>query len=140
MREIKTEIKINASPEKVWTALTGSPDWRSWNPFIVRSEGKYAAGERLVNTLELPDEKPMTFRPRVLVAEPGRELRWLGRLLFPGLFDGEHYFQMIPDGDGTRFVHGEVFKGILIGMLDFKKTEEAFVALNQGLKKKAEAA
>ncbi len=34
----------------------------------------------------------MTMRPTVLVAEPGRELRWLGRLLVPGLFDGEHRF------------------------------------------------
>jgi hypothetical protein len=34
----------------------------------------------------------MTFRPTVLNAETNRELRWLGHLLAPGLFDGEHSF------------------------------------------------
>jgi len=36
----------------------------------------------------------MTFRPTILKAEPERELRWLGRLLLPGLFDGEHVFEI----------------------------------------------
>lgn len=36
----------------------------------------------------------MTFHPVVLVAVQERELRWLGRLLIPGLFDGEHTFQL----------------------------------------------
>jgi hypothetical protein len=88
----------------------------------------------------LEGQKPMTFKPKVLRADPGRELRWLGRLLIPGLFDGEHYFQMEPSDAGTRFVHGEIFRGILIGMLDFAKTEAAFKALNEGLKRKAEGA
>lgn len=42
----------------------------------------------------------MTFRPTVLVAEPDRELRWRGRLLVPGLLDGEHAFVVEPRGDG----------------------------------------
>jgi hypothetical protein len=140
MKEIKTQIKIQASPERVWKALTESPDWRSWNPFVVRVEGKFQVGETLRNTLELPGQKPMIFKPKILKVEAAKELRWLGRLLMPGLFDGEHYFLMTPDGEGTLFVHGEIFRGLLIGMLDFKKTETAFGALNEGLKQKVERA
>ena len=80
----------------------------------------------------------MSFKPRVLVAQPGRELRWLGRVLLPRLFDGEHYFLLEPEAGGTRFVHGEVFRGLLIGLLDLAKTEQAFRSLNEGLKGKAE--
>ena len=36
----------------------------------------------------------MTMHPTVPVAEPGRELRWLGRLGLPGVFDGEHRFEI----------------------------------------------
>ncbi len=42
-----------------------------------------------------------TFRPTVLVAEPNRELRWLGRLFMPGPFDGEHRSR------SSRSVRGE---------------------------------
>lgn len=139
MRELRTEIQIDASPERVWEALTGSGDWGAWNPFVTRVVGDFREGARLENTLVLEGSKPMTVKPKVLRAEAGRELRWLGRLFIPGLFDGEHYFQLEPAGAGTRFVHGEIFRGLLIGVLDFAKTEAGFRALNEGLKRKAEA-
>ena len=50
-------------------------------------------------------DRTMRMRPTVLVAEPGRELRWLGRLFVPRLFDGEHRFEIHDDGHGrVRFV------------------------------------
>ena len=44
------------------------------------------------------------FKTTVLVAEPYRELRWMGRLIIPGLFDGEHVLtiETIED-DRVRF-------------------------------------
>ena len=36
----------------------------------------------------------MTFKPTVLAVHPERELRWLGRFILPGLFDGEHSFRI----------------------------------------------
>jgi hypothetical protein len=140
MKELRTEIQIDASPQRVWEALTESGDWGAWNPFVRRVIGDFREGARLENTMVLEGQKPMTFKPKVLRVDPARELRWLGRLLIPGLFDGEHYFQLEPAGAGTRFVHGEIFRGLLIGMLDFAKTEAAFRALNEGLKRKAEGA
>ena len=38
----------------------------------------------------------MTFRPTVLAVNPGRELRWRGQLLLPGIFAGEHSFLIEP--------------------------------------------
>jgi hypothetical protein len=81
----------------------------------------------------MPGKKPMTFKPKVLKAD-GNELRWKGRLLIPGLFDGEHYFRMHAHAGGTQFVHGEIFSGLLIGMLNFEQVRECFHALNRGLK------
>ena len=54
----------------------------------------------------------MTFRPEVLRCEPGRELRWLGHFLVPGLFDGEHahllegLFGFEPHGRGAALFSG----------------------------------
>ncbi|WP_228479091.1 SRPBCC family protein [Flavobacterium soyangense] len=42
--------------------------------------------------IEPLEAKGMTFKPKVLAFETNKEFRWLGHLLFPGLFDGEHKF------------------------------------------------
>jgi hypothetical protein len=86
----------------------------------------------------------MSFRPTVLVAEPNRELRWLGHLLLPGLFDGEHSFSIEPLGDGrVRFVQRERLKGLLVPflskMLDGDITR-GFEEMNRAMKQRAESA
>ena len=83
----------------------------------------------------------MTFRPTVLAATPDEELRWLGHLLLPRVFDGEHQLLLASLGDRrTRFTQRELVRGILVpftgGIL--AKTEQGFVAMNQALKKRAE--
>ena len=84
----------------------------------------------------------MTFRPRVLRATDQQELRWLGHLGFPGLFDGEHYFQLTGLSNGyTRFTQGEQFSGILVGIFISSMeaaTKAGFVAMNAALKDRAE--
>jgi hypothetical protein len=81
----------------------------------------------------------MTFRPRVTVAEPGRELRWRGRLLMPYLFDGEHYFILDPAPGGTRLRHGERFAGILVPLVPVTDFTNDFSAMNAALQVEAEA-
>jgi hypothetical protein len=87
----------------------------------------------------------MSFRPRVTAADPNREFRWRGHLFVPGLFDGDHRFELEPldGGAGTRFVHSEAFTGVLAGLL-FRfvgdDTEAGFVVMNEALKRRAEEA
>ena len=138
MKEIVTEIQINASPDKVWQVLTANEQWYAWNPFIIKSVGNFVVGEKVTNTIHMTGQKPMTFKPTVLQADKEKELRWLGRLFVPGLFDGEHYFKLAPQGTGTHLVHGEIFKGLLIGMLNLDDARKSFVALNEALKKRVE--
>ena len=60
----------------------------------------------------------MMFKPAVRSVETNRELRWLGRLLLPGVFDGEHSLRIEPlDGARSRFVQSERFSGLLAGLL-----------------------
>ena len=143
LREIETTVEIDAPPAAVWRVLTDFPTYGEWNPFIPTISGNVQVGERLTVRLEPPGGKGMTIKPTVLAAEPERELRWKGRLVVPGLFDGEHTFRIEPiDGQRSRFVHGERFTGILVGVVKgiLGKTEAGFEQMNAALKQRVEAA
>lgn len=82
----------------------------------------------------------MTFKPTVLTKTENRELRWLGSVLFKGLFGGEHQFELTDNGDSTvRFVHSEQFRGIFVWLFDLENTRNGFIQMNQKLKELAEA-
>ena len=130
---IETEIFLPAPPDAVWSVLTDGARYKDWNPFIRAMSGKVEQGERLTNTMHPQGGKPMTFRPVVLVADPGRELRWLGRLGLPRIFDGEHYFLLTPEGTGTCLVHGETFRGLLLWALSVTRFRDDFIAMNRAL-------
>ncbi|GAB5538442.1 MAG: hypothetical protein Salg2KO_05450 [Salibacteraceae bacterium] len=86
-REIKTEIEINATAEKVWQVLTDFEKFPNWNPFITSIQGEKQKGGILSIEIVPPNRKAMTFKPKVLVYEPKKELRWLGSGPLKGLFD-----------------------------------------------------
>ena len=143
MKTLHTAIEIAASPEAVWAVLADLANYPRWNPFIPRIAGALAPGERLEVRLTPPGGGGMTFRPTVLAATPGRELRWLGRLLVRGLFDGEHRFALEPLGAGrVRFVQEERFTGLLVPLVARRldgPTRAGFEAMNRALKERAEA-
>jgi hypothetical protein len=141
-KEIKTEILINAAPEKVWSILTNFEDYPNWNPFIKSIKGVVKVGNTITARLEPPKSKGMTFKPKVLVFDTNKEFRWIGHLLFPGLFDGEHKFELIDNGNGTTtFMQSEKFQGILVPllkkMLD-NNTLNGFNEMNKKIKELAE--
>ena len=142
MRTIRREIEIDAGPARVWEILTDLGSYSRWNPFMTRASGDLSPGGRLLVHITPPEARAMTFRPTVLAVEPQRELRWLGHLILPGLFDGEHRLALEPLGqDRTRFVQEETFQGILVSRLCkvLDRTEEGFGAMNEALKRRAEA-
>lgn len=143
MREIRTDIEIAAPPAEVWSVLMAFDAYGDWNPFMPSIQGDARSGERLTVEIEPPGGRRMTFKPTVLAAEPNQELRWIGRLLLPGLFDGEHALRIEPiDARRSRFVQQERFTGILVGLFHrtLDKTELGFEQMNAALKERVEAA
>ena len=141
MRELRTQIEIQASPESVWGILTDFARFAEWNP-LMNLEGPVSEGAKLRLRLGSPGKKVMELRPTVTRVIPNRELRWLGRLVLPGIFDGEHIFQIEPGTDGkVRFVHRENFSGILVPFfwkrLD-SEVRKGFEDMNEALKARAE--
>lgn len=141
--QLRTEIEINAPPDLVWSILTDFACYPMWNPFIRFIRGELEQGARLEVRIQPSGTRGATFRPSVLTADAGRELRWLGHLLFPGIFDGEHRFLIEPVAPGkVRFEQSERFSGILVpifrGSLD-RATKRGFEEMNLALKNRAEA-
>jgi hypothetical protein len=142
VRQIQTSIDTVASPTRVWGVLTDFSAYPTWNPFITSIDGKPQPGAQLRVTIAPPGRRPMTFRPVVLTVTAGRELRWRGRLLMPGLCDGEHTLQLEPlSTAGCRLHHIERFSGLLVGLVSgslLDATREGFEAMSGALKRRAE--
>lgn len=141
-KEISTEIHIDAPTEIVWSHLTDLDAYREWNPFIKRIEGTLQSGEMLRVKIQPEGNAAMVFKPQVLKFEENDEFRWIGKLGVKGIFDGEHYFIVHPNDDGsTTFEHGEVFHGMLAGLffrMIGEDTKRGFEAMNAALKLRAE--
>lgn len=132
-KEIKTSVRINAEKKKVWQVLTDFEKYSEWNTFIPSLTGEVKEGKQITVNLQ-----GMIFKPKVLKYKPNSELRWLGHLGFKGLFDGEHRFLLLDNGDGTTTLEqSEKFSGILVRLfvkqLD-RKTKSGFEQMNNEIK------
>ena len=140
MRRIATAVDIDAPAAAIWRVLVDFPAYPEWNPFICRIVGEARVGAKLEVTAQPANRKPMTFRPTVRVAEADRELRWLGRVLLPGIFDGEHAFIIEPSSNGCRLRHEETFTGLLVPAFGamLADTARSFAEVNTALKRRVE--
>ena len=145
MKELYSEIEIEATSEQVWEILTNFADFPQWNPYLRRvSEvsGEIEVGAKLEMEVQPLGGSATTFKATLIKVEPNRELRWRGHIIMPGLFEAEHSFTIEPvDTNRVKFVQHEEFRGILAAlMLRFlgEKTQNGFEAMNQALKDEAE--
>ena len=92
-KTIETSIDINAPPQKVWDILCNTKEYPNWNPFVRSVEGTFARGQTIKVMLQQPGGNSFTFKPEVLNGS-FPEIRWRGKFLLGGLFDGEHYFRV----------------------------------------------
>ena len=142
MKEIHTEIKINASPSTVWKILTNFNDYPRWNPFIKEISGNQQVESRIEAFIRPPNSKGMKIKPVILAYHPEKELRWLGRLWIPKLVDGEHSLIIDKiDENKVLFIQKEKFTGLIVPLLSgmLKDTEDGFKMMNHALKIEAEA-
>ena len=140
---LDTSIEIDAPPERVWSILTDFAGYPRWNPFVRSIDGELEVGKTLDVAVHPPGGRAMKFHPVLLAVEPSRELRWKGKLLIPGLFDGEHWIRLRRAQGRVVLEHGEQFSGLLVPR--FRPTIDGttragFVAMNEALKREAERA
>jgi hypothetical protein len=142
VKEIHTEINIRTSAKKVWELLTDFQNFKLWNPFIREIEGTPSLGTKIKIHLHTSTGKSRTYQPKITKLEPSKELRWFGKSIIPGFFNGERIFVLEPfEDDHTRFIHKEIFTGILVNLVGNRLDKDmynSFVSMNEALKKRAE--
>jgi hypothetical protein len=143
MKELTTEIVIHADVSIVWNTLINLDQYSEWNPFITQASGKIKEGEQLNIQISLPGDEQFEFDPKVIEVDYLHKISWSGRLWVPGLFNGEHIFEIHVRGKETCvFRQREIFRGLLVPFIWNRigsPTREGFNQMNQKLKKRAEA-
>jgi len=139
LKEIRSEVEVDAPADRVWGVLVDFQNYGSWNPFIYEVSGELKLGKKIRISLRTPSGKERTYEPVITKVESGRELRWVGKSV---LLAGEHVFSLETLKSGpTLFVQREVFKGLLasfFGEDTDKDIAAGFEQMNRALKRKAE--
>ena len=139
MKTMSATIQIDAPPETVWAVLTDLDRYQDWNPLFREASGQVAVGNRIkLRSVQPANGRMMTVQPKITVADPGAELRWVASL--PGIMSGEHRFKLTPADGGTRLEQSETFRGLLTAFSGktFARAGASFKALNEALKQRAE--
>ena len=136
-KTVRTDIVIDAPPEKVWAALTAFGSYGAWNPCLRRIDGEAGLNQILRITIRLGWLPPIRFRARIDRFRRNEILGWRGVLFF-GLLHGRHWFELRPlDAAKTNFIHSETFGGALASpflALFSGVTRHSYDAMNRALK------
>ena len=146
MPHIVTAIEIDAPIERVWSVLSDTAGWDSWNPLLKDVKGSLREGGKLSLKIHV-DGRSLPISVEVEDVKPNERLAWVGPILKPArfVFSGRHYFELKKLDDGrTRFVHGEQFRGLIPDAEWFwpkaePKIEPTYTALNEALKARVES-
>ena len=131
---IQTTLTVPQSPQRVWMVLTDLAAYPRWNTFMTRASGRLSPGDTVTVELHPQSGGPLTVRAKLLKVQPNAELRWIGKFGAGGLFDGEHFWLLsaTPTG-GTQLVHGETYRGMLVGVVKPTRFQEDFERMNRDM-------
>jgi len=142
MKEIKTEIIINAPKEEIWAVLSNIGDYENWNNIItdVKSSLQVDRGFRFKIAL-FGLAVPMVAK--VHRVDENRYLGWGNdyQSWIKVILAAHHYFEIIELSDSQcKFVHGEQFYGIVPFALwpTIRKMAKSYDTFNENLKSAAE--
>jgi hypothetical protein len=139
MREIRTEIDIDAPPAAVWAVLTDLEAYPEWNPHVVAASGAIELGSTLDITVRREGTRDRSMTVTVTELFPGLRLVWVGRLLTGTVFEGRHVFELEPlDGERTRLVNREEVRGVLAGLVTTDDPAVDYEKMNEALRQRVE--
>jgi hypothetical protein len=142
LKTIETNIVIDSTPQKVWNILTNFKEYELWNPFMTKVVGDANLGSKIEVNIKTMNGKKRTYYPIITKCETNSELRWKGKSILPGVFDGERIFILERSVDEkVSLSHKEIFSGLGVKFVGNKldeKLRDSFVRMNEALKIRAE--
>jgi hypothetical protein len=137
--EIRDEIEIDASIEKVWATVVDFENYNNWNSQLTFLGGTVKANGQLHLRLSTEGTIPYEFNARISYWNENKQFAWIAKTGLPRIFDGEHFFELHDLGNGkTLLTNREEYRGILsqlFRLLPMMKTApEGFKKMNSELK------
>lgn len=142
-KQINVTTEINAPIEQAWKILSDTENWGSWNPLIIKIEGRIEVGRKVKFTIKIPNITTTTMEPVIQRRDEGRGFAWIGSLPIPNMFDGFHSFDLEPSNHGCRFIHAETFSGLSIPVIPgffWRNLEQGYLDMNLAFKRQVESA
>ena len=142
MKELRTQIDIEAPVAKVWDILTGFENWKNWNPIVNQVSGTATLGSKLTVTMKGKNGKDaQRYMPTITAIDKPKYFRWRAHMMASFMFTNDKVFELEEIPTGTRIIHREEFSGILVPLFWSKLSSGALPMLksmNEELKAIAE--
>lgn len=139
VREIRTEVVLDAAPGAVWDVLTDLDAYEEWNPQTVEASGIVAEGERIELAVRSGGGRERTLTAEVVDVDPARRLEWVATVGTRWLFSARHAFDLEPLEDGrTRLRNRETLSGALVPFVVPDDAESDYEAMNRALAERLE--
>ncbi len=137
--EIRDEIEINVSIEKVWAAIIDFESYKNWNSQLTFLGGSVQPNGKLHLKLSAAGAKPYEFKPDISYWQENKQFAWIAKTGLPGIFDGEHFFELKDLGNGkTLLTNREEYRGVLSQLFKqlpmMKTAPDGFRKMNSELK------
>jgi hypothetical protein len=146
----QTRIEINAPARVVRASLFDFAAYPQWNPYIVSVDGAVENGSKVFLTVKPPGGPEINTTATILSVTENR-LSWRGvgmsqlesvpiTLPIPGVLSANHDFIIEELGpEKTLFLNNIKWSGASVPFYDLKPMEAGLRAMNEALKKRAEA-
>ncbi|NBC65194.1 MAG: SRPBCC domain-containing protein [Bacteroidetes bacterium] len=137
--EINKKIEINAPAETVWTTILDFDSYSEWNSQLEYINGDIKPNGWLHLKLSVQGTDPYEFRATISSWEEIKRFAWLARTSLPGIFDGEHFFELETiDQNTTLLTNREEYRGVLSLIIKnlpmMKNAPAGFEKMNSELK------
>jgi len=142
MKEIKTEIKILSTPDKVWKTLMDLPNWSEWNPIVNKIEGNLKVGEELSITMcSSKGNDGKKYKSVIREIDENKRFSFVATMMAKFMFTADRIIELKKTEEGTLFTQKEIYSGLMVSLFWKKLSTDAtemLHSMNKALKKEIE--
>lgn len=136
MKDLRTEITLEAPVDRIWELLADCSLYRHWNPLFTQAKGLLNAGSRLELVVTLPRIAPFPVEPKLLAVEPIKGFCWQHTLLSARVLSWKYGNELEAVGQQqAKFIQKSEFGGILGPVFHLGLSE----SVSQGMEQMNEA-
>jgi len=138
--EINTEIRISATPSKIWETLMDLENWSKWNPIVNNIQGNLNIGKELDITMS-DSEGNNAKKYNATITVLNKDKRFSFYRYNDSFFLAKRIIELKTIEKETIFIQREIYTGVMVSLFWKKLSTDALGMLNsmnQVLKKEVE--